>query len=89
MWTYWWVWIVAGFVLGVLEIILPGYIFLGFAGGAVVTGVLVGLGVLGSNPYFLLLVFAIASLVTWLAVRRVMGVRSGQVKVWTDDINKN
>ena len=31
----WWVWIVLGFALGVLEVIVPGYIFLGFAVGAV------------------------------------------------------
>ena len=38
MWNVWWVWIVAGFSLGVLEILAPGYIFLGFAIGALVTG---------------------------------------------------
>ena len=35
LWQVWWVWIVAGFALGVLEVIAPGYIFLGFAIGAV------------------------------------------------------
>ena len=44
MWNVWWVWIVAGFSLGVLEILAPGYIFLGFAIGALVTGGLLGLG---------------------------------------------
>ena len=36
----WWAWVVLGFALGVLEILVPGYIFLGFAIGAVVTGIL-------------------------------------------------
>jgi membrane protein implicated in regulation of membrane protease activity len=83
----WWVWIVAGFALGVLEVIVPGYIFLGFAVGAVVVGIAVGLGILGSNLPILLFAFALASLVAWLALRRVMGVRAGQVKLWDRDIN--
>ena len=35
----WWAWIVLGFALGVLEILVPGFIFLGFAIGAVLTGI--------------------------------------------------
>jgi uncharacterized membrane protein YgcG len=49
-WSIWWVWIVAGFLLGMLEIIVPGYIFLGFAIGAVVTGILVGIGFAPASP---------------------------------------
>lgn len=87
MWTVWWVWIVAGFALGVLEVLAPGYIFLGFAIGAVVTGILVGLGLMGGSLPALLLVFAVASVLAWLALRRTMGVREGQVKLWDKDIN--
>ncbi|MCX7286536.1 MAG: hypothetical protein NTW20_02975 [Rhodobacterales bacterium] len=82
----WWAWIVLGFALGVLEILVPGYIFLGFAIGAVVTGALVGLGLPASLP-LLILVFAVISVVAWLALRRSMGVREGQVKIWDRDIN--
>ena len=88
-WSVWWIWIVAGFVLGMLEIVMPGYIFLGFAIGAVITGVLVGLGVAYANPALLALIFAVCSLVAWLVLRRTMGVREGQVKVWDRDINDN
>ncbi len=84
----WWAWVVLGFALGVLEILAPGYIFLGFAIGAVLTGVVVGLGISASVPA-LVLIFAVASLVAWLALRRTMGVREGQVKVWDRDINDN
>lgn len=87
MWTEWWVWVVAGFALGVLEIISPGYIFLGFAIGAVVIGALVGLDVLGSNVPMLILAFALASLASWYLLRRTMGVRKGQIKIWDKDIN--
>jgi membrane protein implicated in regulation of membrane protease activity len=86
MWNVWWVWIVAGFALGVLEILAPGYIFLGFAIGAIMTGVLLGFGVLGSNLPLLLLVFAVLSLVAWFVLRRSVGVQD-QVKIWHKDIN--
>ena len=82
----WWAWVVLGFALGVLEILAPGYIFLGFAIGAVLTGALAALGLTTSLP-LLLLVFAVASVIAWLVLRKVMGVRDGQVKIWDRDIN--
>jgi membrane protein implicated in regulation of membrane protease activity len=88
-WSIWWVWIVAGFLLGMLEIVMPGYIFLGFAIGAVASGILVGIGVAPASPALLVLIFAVCSLVAWLVLRRTMGVRAGQVKVWDRDINDN
>jgi membrane protein implicated in regulation of membrane protease activity len=86
-WNVWWVWIVAGFLIGALEIVAPGYIFLGFAIGAVVTGILVGVGIAPPGPALLVLIFAVCSLVAWLVLRRTMGVRKNQVKVWDRDIN--
>lgn len=87
MWNVWWVWIVAGFALGVLEILAPGYIFLGFAMGAMLTGVLLGFGILGGSLPRLLLVFAVLSLTTWLVLRQVVGVTDSQAKIWHKDIN--
>lgn len=87
MWNIWWVWIVAGFALGVLEILAPGYIFLGFAMGALLTGVLLGFGVLGGSLPMLLMVFAVLSLITWLVLRRIVGVNKTQAKIWHKDIN--
>lgn len=84
----WWAWVVLGFALGVLEILAPGYIFLGFAIGAVLTGIVVAVGIPAGLPA-LILIFAVASLVAWLILRRTMGVREGQVKVWDRDINDN
>lgn len=85
----WWAWIVLGFALGVLEILAPGYIFLGFAIGAVLTGILVGTGLAPAGLALLLLIFAVASVLAWLALRRTMGIRQGQVKIWDRDINDN
>ncbi|MEO1046683.1 MAG: hypothetical protein AAFX04_14705, partial [Pseudomonadota bacterium] len=42
----------------------------------------------GSLP-FALLFFAICSLVAWLVLRKVLGVRQGQVKIWDRDINED
>ena len=89
IWSVWWAWIVLGFGLGVLEVLAPGFIFLGFAVGAMLTGVLVGFGVLGQGLPLMLLVFAVLSLGAWLVTRRLAGTRQGQVKVWDRDINDN
>lgn len=83
----WWAWIVLGFALGVLEVLVPGFIFLGFAIGAVVTGALVGFGLAPVGLPALLLIFAVSSLVAWLVLRRTVGVRKGQVRIWDRDIN--
>ncbi|MGL4279740.1 MAG: NfeD family protein [Albidovulum sp.] len=87
-WQEWWVWMLAGAVLAILEVLIPGFILLGFAIGAGLTGGLIWLGVLGSSFGTLLLVFAFVSIIAWLALRRLVGVRRGQVKVWDRDINE-
>jgi len=87
IWTIWWVWVVAGVVLAVLEVVIPGFVFLGFAVGAGLTGVLVLLGLAPANVALLALVFAVLSLVAWVLLRRAVGVTKVQVKVWKEDIN--
>jgi membrane protein implicated in regulation of membrane protease activity len=89
IWTIWWVWVVAGVILGVAEIVVPGYVFLGFAIGAGLTGLLVLFGVAPGNVALLALVFAVLSLLCWIGLRQVVGVTKSQVKVWKDDINDN
>ncbi len=89
MLSVWWVWVVAGLALAILETVVPGYIFVGFAIGAVATGGLLWLEVLGGNLAVQMLVFALISLVVWLTLRRVLGIRKGQVKYWDRDINEN
>ncbi len=88
MWATWWVWIVGGFALGVLEVLVPGYVFLGFALGAILTGILIGLGLLSASAPFMLLVFALASLGAWIVLNKTLGMQKGQVKVWDKDINE-
>lgn len=92
VWQLWWVWAVAAGCLAIIEVLVPGYVFVGFAAGAMATALLILVGgplagwVAASFP-MLLLFFALASLVAWLVTRRLIGVRRGQVKVWDRDIN--
>ncbi len=88
IWTIWWVWVLAGVVLAGLEITLPGFVFLGFALGAVANGALLAFGLAPDNVALLALIFAVLSLVAWLILRRLVGVTKSQVKVWKDDINE-
>ena len=88
IWQIWWVWVVAGIGFGILEIFAPGFFFLGFGIGAALAG-----GLLWLSPEIglsvLLLTFAVLSLVAWLGLRRMVGVREGQVKIWDRDINED
>jgi len=90
-WSLWWVWIVGAVALAIVEVFAPTQIILGFAVGAAGVGLalLAGIpGLAGSVPA-MLMVFAVISLVAWLIIRRAVGVREGQVKVFEHDINED
>ncbi len=90
-WSLWWVWMVGAILLAVLEVIAPAQIFLGFAAGAAGVGLLLLIGVpglAGSLPATLL-AFAVLSLIAWIATRRLLGIRKGQVTVFDHDINED
>ncbi|MGV6811945.1 MAG: NfeD family protein [Brevirhabdus sp.] len=89
IWAEWWIWLAAALVLAIAELLAPAFILLGFAIGAAVTGiaVLTDIAWLTSSLPRLLVLFAAVSLLAWLGLRRVVGVRKGQVKVWDTDIN--
>ena len=87
-WTVWWVWVVFGVALAVLEVLVPGFVFLGFAISAVMVGVLVAIGLIGGNVPVLVLIFAVLALAAFVVLRRVVGVTKEQVKVWDKDINE-
>lgn len=94
IWSTWWAWMVLGLVLGIFEMMVSGWVFLGFALGAVVTGLLLLVGgplaaaMAGSVP-LLVLIFALLSLAAWLLLRRLLGPRGGTVKTFDHDINDN
>lgn len=87
-WQLWWVWCAAALVLAILEVLVPGFVFLGFAIGALACGLLLaalGTGALGLPA--LLFVFAGLSLIAWLLLRRYFALPKGQVKTFDHDIN--
>ncbi|AUC53358.1 MAG: NfeD family protein [Sagittula sp.] len=86
-WDTWWLWIAGGIVLLIVEVLAPGFIALGLAVGAFIVGFLLLVTGLGSLP-LTLLIWAVASLVAWLVIRKLAGERKGQVKIWTTDINE-
>ncbi|WP_375255874.1 NfeD family protein [Yoonia sp.] len=87
LWTEWWVWMSGALILATLEVLIPGYIFLGFAVGAGVMGLLILLGVSATGFALTLVIFAVLSLISYLAMRKVFGLKKGQVKVWETDVN--
>jgi membrane protein implicated in regulation of membrane protease activity len=89
LWQEWWVWIVAGFALAVLEILAPGYVLLGFAIGAIATGGLMAFNILGTSFPVSILVMAIISLVAWIVLRRIFGLNISKQKIWDRDINED
>ncbi|PTX58126.1 hypothetical protein C8N43_2803 [Litoreibacter ponti] len=94
LWNQYWVWFALALGLGILEILVPGYILLGFALAAAAIGVIFAAGVgpadmmMGSLPITLTF-YGAASLIIWLGLRHFFGRRDGQVKIWDKDINEN
>ncbi|MFA5581005.1 MAG: hypothetical protein WDA25_03530 [Paracoccaceae bacterium] len=89
LWQEWWVWLVAGIGLAVFEVLVPGYVFVGFAIGAMLTALAVALGAAAAPLSVVVLIFALTSLVAWLLLRQIFGVRRGQRKIWDRDINED
>lgn len=84
----WWIWGLVALALVLAEILIPTLFFIGFAIGAGAVALLLLLGVTASASV-LMLVFGVISLGAWLALRKVLGVRQGQVKIIDNDINDN
>jgi len=84
----WWVWLAAAAVLGILEVLAPAYVFLGFAIGTAAVGFALWAGLALAWPW-LVLIASVVALLSWLLLRKVLGIRPGQVKVWDRDINED
>lgn len=85
----WWVWMSAALLLATAEVIIPGWIFLGFAIGAMVMGLLLLLGVAGLSMPISLVIFAVLSLISYIGLRWLFGLKTGQVTTFDTDINDN
>ena len=87
LWQLWWIWLSAALGLAILEIVAPGFIFLGFAIGAAGVALLLLLPVsLGLSA--LLAVFAVLSLIAWVVLRKLFRSPDDQTRIIHEDINK-
>ena len=84
----WWAWVAFGIVLMLLELMMPSYLFLGFGFGAIVTGITLALGMTISAQYLMLL-FSIASLISWVLLRQVFKLPKENVQTFDQGINDN
>lgn len=83
-----WVWMVAALLLAIAEVLIPAWIFFGFAVGAFFMGVMFWLGIgTGLSMAWTLVIFSILSLMAYIVLRQMFGIRRGQVKIWDRDIN--
>ena len=71
-----------------LELMMPSYLFLGFGFGAIVTGITLALGMTMSAQYLMLL-FSIASLISWVLLRQVFKLPKENVQTFDQGINDN
>ena len=86
----WWAWAAAALVMGILEIVAPAFILLGFAIGAGVVALLLffgGAAAVGGTVPWMLVIFATTSLIAWILLKRFFRLEKGQVKVFKSDIN--
>ncbi|QDC11416.1 hypothetical protein FHY55_20240 [Oceanicola sp. D3] len=89
LFTTWWAWLALAVVLAILELFAPGFIFVGFAIGAALVGILLAMGLTfgGSLPW-VLLVFAVISVVAWVICYKTFGAKGRQVQTFDEDINE-
>ena len=83
----WWVWLAAALGLAVLEVLIPGFIFLGFAIGAVAMAAIVAIAPTAMSAPVAVAVFTGLSLVSWMVLRVVFRKQSSGARRVTHDIN--
>ena len=82
----WWAWLTAALVLALIEILAPGFIFLGFALGALAMTAIV-LFASGFSVSVALALFAGLSLLGWIALRLIFRNHRSAARFIEHDIN--
>lgn len=86
LWSLWWVWLAAALALAILEVVAPGFIFLGFAIGAALVGLLLLTPIAPGLPA-LLAIFALLSLIAWGVLRKMFSRADSEARKISHDIN--
>ncbi len=89
LWSLWWVWIAAALLMGIAEIVLPGFLALGFAIGAALVGLLLVVAPSVMGLPALLALWAVLSLAAWAVLRRMFRLEKGQVRRVRGDVNQD
>ncbi|MDU8910615.1 hypothetical protein [Aestuariicoccus sp. MJ-SS9] len=85
--SVWWVWLAAALVFGVIELMVPVFLFLGFAIGAACVGLLLLVLPLQIGASALVALFAGLSLAAWVILRLTLRGGRGARKLFDRDIN--
>ncbi|MGB7241631.1 MAG: hypothetical protein WBC93_06060 [Sulfitobacter sp.] len=86
--SLWWAWLALALVLALVEVMAPGFIFLGFAMGAVIMAGVVAL-FSGLSAAALLAIFGGLSLISWVVLRVAFKRQSSGARIVKRDINDN
>ncbi|GHG25598.1 NfeD family protein [Paracoccus aerius] len=82
----WW-WLIAAFVLAGVELLVPGWAFMGLAAAVGLMGILMLAGLWSAGLPLTLVVTALLSALAWLLFRRLWPTSRGERRIWDRDIN--
>ena len=85
--SIWWVWLSAAIALAMLEVLAPGFIFIGFAIGALIMAAIIAIFPTAMTASATLALFTGLSLVAWIVLKRAFKSRSSGARRVTHDIN--
>ena len=88
-WTNGWLWVIAALLLALIELMLPGYVFMGVAIATALMGVALLAGLWTGGLPMALVVTAVLSGLIWLVLSRMRGVDRSETRIWHRDINDN
>ena len=83
----WWAWLSLALALALLEISLPGFIFLGFAIGAAIMAVVIAILPAPFGAPFAIALFSALSLAAWIGLRLAFRKQGSDARIITHDIN--
>jgi len=83
----WWVWLAAALALALVEVLLPGFIFLGFAIGAVGMALLIALLPAAPTAAVAMAIFGGLSLLAWIGLRVIFRNQRSGARIIKNDIN--
>lgn len=83
-----WLWLIAAFVLAAIELLVPGWAFMGLAASVGLMGVLLLTGLWTAGLPLTLVVTALLSAGAWLLFRRLWPTSRGDKRIWDRDINE-